>query len=156
MANRIKCLRKLYQNSQVEFARMFNVEQSAVSNWENDRNKFDLSIASMISKHYQVPMEFLYGEPFEITRPQDAWNDDEIEDMENSPKECRDYFLYKYGRGVFYEEGERSTEQKISPEEPELNEGEKMLLELFRQIPDEAQKMYLEVLRASLKNQSKD
>lgn len=43
-----------------------------------------------------------------------------------------------------------------SPVEPKLTEGEEMLLELFRQIPDDAQKMYLEVLRASLKNQSKD
>jgi transcriptional regulator with XRE-family HTH domain len=37
-----------------------------------------------------------------------------------------------------------------------LSEGEEMLLELFRQIPEDAQKMYLEVLRAALKNQLKD
>jgi transcriptional regulator with XRE-family HTH domain len=37
-----------------------------------------------------------------------------------------------------------------------ITEGEQRLLDLFRQIPDDAQKMYLEVLRASLKNQSKD
>lgn len=41
-------------------------------------------------------------------------------------------------------------------DESKLTEGETMLLDLFRQIPDDAQKMYLEVLRASLKNQSKD
>jgi transcriptional regulator with XRE-family HTH domain len=44
-------------------------------------------------------------------------------------------------------------EKRISPDEPTLTEGETMLLELFRQIPEDAQKMYLEVLRASLKNQ---
>jgi hypothetical protein len=38
----------------------------------------------------------------------------------------------------------------------ELTEGEQMLLDLFRQIPEDAQKMYLEVLRASLKNLPKD
>ena len=38
--------------------------------------------------------------------------------------------------------------------EPQLTEGEEMLLKLFRQIPEDAQKMYLEVLRASLKNQT--
>lgn len=43
---------------------------------------------------------------------------------------------------------------KNSPEEPKLTEGEKMLIDLFRQIPEDAQKMYLEVLRAALKNQS--
>ena len=46
------------------------------------------------------------------------------------------------------------TRLKNSPNELELTEGEMMLLELFRQIPEDAQKMYLEVLRASLKNQS--
>lgn len=45
------------------------------------------------------------------------------------------------------------TISENSPEESKLTEGEKMLLELFRQIPEDAQKMYLEVLRASLKNQ---
>lgn len=45
---------------------------------------------------------------------------------------------------------------ETSLSEPKLTEGEQMLLDLFRQIPEDAQKMYLEVLRASLKNQPKD
>lgn len=43
---------------------------------------------------------------------------------------------------------------KTLPQVQTLTEGETMLLELFRQIPEDAQKMYLEVLRASLKNQA--
>ena len=43
---------------------------------------------------------------------------------------------------------------KTLPQVQKLTEGEAMLLELFRQIPEDAQKMYLEVLRASLKSQS--
>lgn len=43
---------------------------------------------------------------------------------------------------------------KEPKETPQLTEGEQMLLDLFRQIPEDAQKMYLEVLRASLKKQS--
>ena len=46
------------------------------------------------------------------------------------------------------------TQQTKSPDALTLTEGETALLELFRQIPEDAQKMYLEVLRASLKNQS--
>ena len=46
--------------------------------------------------------------------------------------------------------------KKNTPDKLELTEGEKMLLDLFRQIPEDAQKMYLEVLRASLKSQSED
>ena len=41
-----------------------------------------------------------------------------------------------------------------SPDALKLTEGEAALLELFRQIPEDAQRMYLEVLRAALKNQS--
>ena len=43
--------------------------------------------------------------------------------------------------------------KKTPPHIQQLTEGEALLLELFRQIPEDAQKMYLEVLRASLKNQ---
>ena len=43
---------------------------------------------------------------------------------------------------------------KTLPQVQTLTEGETMLLELFRQIPEDAQKMYLEVLRARLKNQT--
>lgn len=50
--------------------------------------------------------------------------------------------------------GWKEENKKVnSPDALELTEGERMLLELFRQIPEDAQKMYLEVLRASLKNQ---
>ena len=49
---------------------------------------------------------------------------------------------------------EKEESKQTPPEEPILTEGEKLLLDLFRQIPEDAQKMYLEVLRASLKNQS--
>ena len=48
--------------------------------------------------------------------------------------------------------GWHDEEKKNSPTEDDLSEGERMLLDLFRQIPEDAQKMYLEVLRASLKN----
>ena len=40
------------------------------------------------------------------------------------------------------------------PQIQQLTEGEKLLLELFRQIPEDAQTMYLEVLRAALKNRA--
>ena len=49
---------------------------------------------------------------------------------------------------------EEKGTNKTLPQVQTLTEGETMLLELFRQIPEDAQKMYLEVLRASLKNQS--
>jgi transcriptional regulator with XRE-family HTH domain len=40
--------------------------------------------------------------------------------------------------------------KKISPHKPELTEGEKVMLELFRQIPAEQQPMVLAMIRAAL------
>lgn len=51
---------------------------------------------------------------------------------------------------------EKGDNRTLPSENLTLSEGEKILLDLFRQIPEDAQKMYLEVLRASLQNQSKD
>jgi transcriptional regulator with XRE-family HTH domain len=37
-----------------------------------------------------------------------------------------------------------------TPEEPELSEGEKMLLDLFRQVPEDQQQLVLGMIRAAL------
>lgn len=39
---------------------------------------------------------------------------------------------------------------KLSPEEPKLSEGEKMLIELFRQVPEDRQQLVLQMIRAAL------
>lgn len=46
-------------------------------------------------------------------------------------------------------------EKKVSPNEPTLTEGEKMVLELFRKIPEDRQPEALELLRVALKMQKK-
>ena len=42
-------------------------------------------------------------------------------------------------------------EQKNTPEEPKLSEGEKMLLNLFRQVPEDQQELVLQMIRVALK-----
>ena len=46
---------------------------------------------------------------------------------------------------------ENINEEKNSPEEPKLSEGEKMLLDLFRLVPEEQQQLVLQMIRAALK-----
>ena len=48
---------------------------------------------------------------------------------------------------------EDKTEEKNSPVEPKLTEGEKMLLELFRRVPEQNQAMVLEMIRAAVNTQ---
>jgi transcriptional regulator with XRE-family HTH domain len=47
-----------------------------------------------------------------------------------------------------WEEEELETK---SPEEPRLTEGEKMLLDIFRLVPEENKQMVVEMIRAALK-----
>lgn len=56
-----------------------------------------------------------------------------------------------FGVTVEYLKGEQ--ENKKSPEELKLNEGEKMLLSLFRQIPEDKQPEVLALLEVALKIQ---
>ena len=46
-------------------------------------------------------------------------------------------------------------ENKSSPSEPQLTEGEKLMLELFRKIPEDRQSEALELLRVALKMQQR-
>jgi transcriptional regulator with XRE-family HTH domain len=43
--------------------------------------------------------------------------------------------------------------KKNSPEEPKLTEGEKMLLDLFRLVPEDKQELVLQMIRVALGNQ---
>lgn len=46
-------------------------------------------------------------------------------------------------------------EQKSSPDKPELTEGEEVLLDLFRKLPEDIRPVAVEMIRAALKGQSK-
>ena len=47
------------------------------------------------------------------------------------------------------------TKKEISPNESQLTEGEKLVLELFRQIPEDRQKEALDLLRVALRMQQR-
>ena len=47
---------------------------------------------------------------------------------------------------------EDRTEEEKTPPELQLNEGEKLLLKLFRQVPEDQQELVLQMIRAALGN----
>ena len=48
---------------------------------------------------------------------------------------------------------DENLEKESSPSEPQLTEGEKVLLDLFRRVPEEHQQIVLQMIRAALSNQ---
>ena len=80
---------------------------------------------------------------------------------ENTPKITTvDHYAKVLGVSLQYLINEDCTDRNgnndVQTKSPSvtITEGEQALLELFRKLPDEAQKMYLEILRNSLKSQS--
>ena len=48
---------------------------------------------------------------------------------------------------------EEDTKKELSPSEPELTEGEKVLLDLFNRVPKDQQQLVLQMIRAALGSQ---
>jgi transcriptional regulator with XRE-family HTH domain len=46
--------------------------------------------------------------------------------------------------------GWNDEEENLSPEEPKLSEGEKIMLDLFRQVPEDQQQLVLGMIRVAL------
>lgn len=99
--NRIKILRKSQKLSQKQFAELFSVDQTAVSNWEMGKNNIDVTLADRIAEHFRVPVEYLYGKPYTVTRPMSEWTPDELERYRNASDAEKTLLDFTLGRGVF-------------------------------------------------------
>lgn len=111
--NRIKCLRIFRGMSQASFGQLFNVDQTAVSNWEKEKNSIDVKTVERIAEMFSVPMEFVYGKEFSVKRPMDQWYEDELEDYKSTADIAKDYLLFRFGKGYFSSHSDDSN----SPEE---------------------------------------
>lgn len=60
MSNRIKMLRKKARLSQSEFAKLFNVSQSTVSNWENNA-AIDKEYLIAIASYFRTSVDYILG-----------------------------------------------------------------------------------------------
>ena len=63
--------------------------------------------------------------------------------------------VWLWGYDVPMEKKAQPEQKKIPLTEPELSEGEKLVLELFRQIPEDKQTEALDLLRVALRMQKK-
>ncbi len=147
--------------SQQQFASKFNVDQTAVSNWETGKNGIDIEIAMKISEEIKMPVEFVLGKDFKMAIPLSEWHKSAIEDMNKESQDARDYFLFLYWKGYFQEtSGMTANNNTINGNNNIIGNGnmvgqsltsqEKALIDLFR-IMDEIQKAELLSYAAKLK-----
>ncbi len=113
---RIRILRKAHRLSQKAFAERFSVDQTAVSNWEQGKNKIELALADKIADAFGVPVEYIYGKPYTVTRPFEEWTEEEkARYLKAASEEERALMEFRLGRGVFEGSGTTlSRESEIS------------------------------------------
>lgn len=63
--------------------------------------------------------------------------------------------VWLWGYDVPMEKQDPPTDKKIPPTEQDLSEGEKLVLQLFRQIPEDRQPEALDLLRVALRMQQR-
>jgi transcriptional regulator with XRE-family HTH domain len=63
--------------------------------------------------------------------------------------------IVKFAEALFTTPGHLMgwDEEENSPEEPKLTEGEKILIDLFRRVPEDKQELVLQMIRVALGNQ---
>ena len=83
-----------------------------------------------------------------------------ISKVERGERDINQSLIVKYANALgttpAYLMGWSESEKTNSPSELELSEGEKMLLDLFRQIPEDQQKAFLEMGRIYASSLKKD
>ena len=114
--NRIRLLRKAEGLSQKQFADLFSVDQTAVSNWERGKNSIDFTVADRIADYFSLPVEFVYGKSYTLARPRSTWSEQERALYgECHTAEAKTLCEFRLGRGVF--EGREATARAIPSEE---------------------------------------
>lgn len=122
-SERIKLLIEQSGLSYQELEKVTNIKKSSLQRYASGATpKIPLNVIEKLSAAFHVSQEYLMG-----------WTDNRSESF-NLLKDINvDLQLF--------------AQKETSPAEPELSEGEKILLEMFRQIPKEQQKVFLEMGR---------
>lgn len=104
-----------------------------------------LNVSEMWLWGYDVPME-RSARPFgEEENPYALDVSDTLDTLEADDQ--------KYVRDWVNDFAKNPEEMKKSPAEPKLTEGERMLLDLFRRVPEDQQELVLQMIRAALSTQ---
>lgn len=171
-SSRLKDLRNKAKLSQQEFSRIIGISKSSINMYERGEREPGLGTVKKIADFFDVRTDYLLGKTDDVRSQKEGkkynvqilqtlegfrvmrgYDRDKIEDLfdwegmyddlENN-RILGDAGMLKSIQGLL---SAIISQEKNSPEEQTLTEGEKMLLELFRQIPADQQKVFLEMGR---------
>lgn len=125
---RIKSVRKRQKLTQSQLASALHKSESAVRMWELGKSEPDSESITAMSKIFNIPTDYLLGLPYIVTRPQEDWHSNEIEEYDRSDKATKEYLLYKWGNGYFESHGNGFTPVSTKFTVPQTEQENNMLL----------------------------
>ena len=131
-SERIRDLRLSSNLSLRQLAKLTNISHSAISAYETGKREPSFESIEALCDVFNCDIDYLLG---------------------RSDIKCA--LLHGTGYNTLYEAFKNGVDidslpLKITPDENNLTEGEKEFLNLFRMLPEEEQRIYLEMLRARL------
>jgi transcriptional regulator with XRE-family HTH domain len=127
-SDRVKRLRNEANLSLRQLSKLTGISPSAIHSYEVGVREAGYQSLEALSDVFNCDIDYLLGKS----------------DIKNSAANAMGY------NSLF------EAQKKLSPEEPKLSEGEKILIELFRQIPEEQQQVFLEMGRVYANSLKKD
>lgn len=119
---KLKLLRTERGMNQTEFAKFLGTSKQVISRYEKGENTPKITTVLEYATRLGVPLSY--------------FTNDEIETIEPHKKTDIE---------------SKDDQEKDSPDKLKLNEGEEMLLDLFRRVPVENQQMVLDMIKIALK-----
>lgn len=146
---------ELSNKKQIDISRDTGIAKGTVSNYINGRYEPKPEAVAKLAKSLGVSEMWLmgYDVPMRKAKFDNAYEEnpyllDISDDMDTL--EVDDQI---YARNWMREFAKSPEKMKTSPAEPELSEGERMLLDLFRRVPEDQQELVLQMIRAALSTQ---
>lgn len=178
-STRLKELRNKANLSQQELSKIIGISKSSINMYERGEREPGLETVGALADYFDVQTDYLLGKHddkrslkdgrkynrlmlqavedyrklHEYTREQMEllldWNNF-YADMEEE-RTLGDAGMLKVIQNILLVlDSELPDKQELPPEEPKLSEGEQLLLELFRKIPEDRQEFFLDMVRGQL------
>ena len=99
--NRIQLIRIAQKYDEETVAARTGIDIDKYKLMEDPTKRVDDADYEILSKFFKVPVAFLQGREFVMTRKWEDWTSDEQDDYEKEDRCTQTYLKFRYGKGEF-------------------------------------------------------
>lgn len=152
ISSRLKAAMDIRQKKQIDLVKETGIDKGSISHYLSGRYEPKQDAVSKLAAALNVSTVWLYG--YDV--PMNASSYPDLEEENPNEQELRDVFdSLDWDNQIYVTNWVRQfsvdpAKAKNSPDELQLTEGERTLLNLFRQVPEDRQQMVLQMIQAAL------